>query len=50
MMNNYKLQEAIFIWVIQMAAFSLITIAAIREYHIYKDSWEPGIGDEELEE
>ena len=28
-----------------MAAFSLSTIAAIRGYHVYKDSWEPSVGD-----
>ena len=28
-----------------MATFSLSTIAAIRGYHVYKDSWEPSAGD-----
>ena len=33
-----------------MAAFSLSTIAAVRGYPVYKDSWEPSVSDEELEE
>ena len=28
-----------------MAAFSLHVVAAIRGYHVYKESWEPSVGD-----
>ena len=33
-----------------MAAFSLSMIAAVKGYHVYKDSWEPSVSDEELED
>ena len=29
----------------EMATFSLQVVAAIKGYHVYKESWEPSIGD-----
>ena len=28
-----------------MATFGLNVVAAIRVYHVYKESWEPSVGD-----